>query len=118
MSGGAVECESYFLPALNMDGKFTDLPVIQFSSDDVRSRNCRNDYKLPHDIKLEFQARLQARASASLSWAEIETEGDIKDTSKKSFRIKGILRKFRNLATRGFGLGKLSRSENVGDERE
>jgi hypothetical protein len=123
VSAGALECKPYFLPAFSMDGEEIVLPLISFSSDDPRSRN---QYKQPHEIKSEFRAKLQSRASicacstTSLSSGDsmnhsMDADKDIMDGTKLS-RIPALLRSFRNLARCGFNPFAIGKSRRVKTE--
>jgi hypothetical protein len=77
------------------------LPVIPFSSDDLRSRN-HYYYRQPSDVRSEFRSKLQ---SADISSLQIDSETQ-RNNEVKYLNISSVLKSFGKMTRNSFGLGR------------
>ena len=90
-----------------MDAAESNFQVIEFSSDDVRSRD---QYKI-HKIKSEFRSKIMT-ASADFSTGLEETAGSNEKKSSQIFTLLQRLQRFARL-----GSGKANKVERKADVR-
>jgi hypothetical protein len=101
------------LPPSNcvMEGSQMELPTIEFSSDDVRSRNHHAGRSNADRVKAGFRAKVLASASEEFPVCRIEPDEHIHNL-KDSFRLSAILKKVRHLARDSLSFGKSNKPDD------